>query len=159
MGFPWGSRETIFSDILNTLQVTAKFLLKLLLIDVADYPDSLKRFMTEDLILIHCHNIDTKPSSFSWKLSEESKPKKAHQLWSNGKILIFFDFNEITDCNNLALGPTKGETMQTIFQFLDKRQILRFHSANFSLWGRSYWSNNLHKHHWNFCPKNQILQS
>ena len=48
------------------------------------------------------YDIESKAQSSKWKRSEEPKPKKAHQVWSNVKVLltVFFDCNGVVIMNS-----------------------------------------------------------
>ena len=53
-------------------------------------PDLLKKLITGDELWVCGCNIETKAQSSQWKRSEKQKPKKAHQVHSNVKVLLTF---------------------------------------------------------------------
>ena len=58
--------------------------------------------------LVYGYDIETKAQSFQWKLSEEPRPKKEHQVRSNVKVLltVFFDINDVGYHELLPQGRT-----------------------------------------------------
>ena len=53
-----------------------------------DDPDLLKKVITGDESWVYGSDIETKALSSQWKRPEEPRPKKAHQLRSNVKVLL-----------------------------------------------------------------------
>ena len=53
-------------------------------------------------------DIETKAQSFQWKRPAETRPKKAHQVWSNVKVLLtgFLDCNGVVHPEFLPQGRT-----------------------------------------------------
>jgi len=68
----------------------------------------LKRVITSDETWIYRYDIKTKTQSFQWKHSGSLRLKKAHQVWSNVKVIltVFFDFNGLVHHEFLPRGQT-----------------------------------------------------
>ena len=73
-----------------------------------DDPNLLKKVVTGDESRVHDYDFETKAQSAHWKRQEEPRPKKAHQVWSNVKILltVFSDYNDVVYHEFLKQGRT-----------------------------------------------------
>ena len=60
--------------------------------------DLLKKFITGDESWVYGYDIEIKAQSSQWKHSEEPRPKKAHQVRSNVKVLLIVLF----ECNGVV---------------------------------------------------------
>ena len=121
VGISFGSCQLIFTDVLGMKQAAAKIVLKLLnfeqkqhRMDIAqemlttfnDDPDLLKNVITGNESWMYGYDIENKTQSSQWKGPEEPRPKKAHQIWSNVKVLltVFFDCNGVVHHELLPQG-------------------------------------------------------
>ncbi|UYV74394.1 ABL1 [Cordylochernes scorpioides] len=118
-----GSCHSIFINDLGMRRVAAKFVPKLLNCDqkqhrmnianemldsVRDNPNLLQRVITGDEAWVYGYDVDTKAQSSQWKLPHEPRPKKAHQVRSNVKVLltVFFDCRGVVHDEFLPQGRT-----------------------------------------------------
>ena len=91
-------QDLAFKDVLGIKSAAAKFIPKLqnfehnpwrmniaqeMLMTFNDDPDLLKNFRTGDISWVYDYYIETKAQSFQWKRPEETRPKKARQVWLN----------------------------------------------------------------------------
>ena len=77
-----------------------------MLTTLKDDPDLLKKFITGHELWVHGCDIETKAESSQWKCPEETRSKKAFQVWSNMKVLltVFFDSNDVVHHKFLTQG-------------------------------------------------------
>ncbi|UYV73518.1 KDM1A [Cordylochernes scorpioides] len=118
-----GLCHSIFINDLGMRRVTAKFVPKLLNCDqkqhrmnianemldsVRDDPNLLQRVITGDEAWVYGYDVEIKAQSSQWKLLHEPRPKKAHQVRSNGKVLltVFFDCRGVVHHEFLPQGRT-----------------------------------------------------
>ncbi|KAA1414566.1 hypothetical protein F0U47_20875, partial [Nocardioides antri] len=75
---------------------------------VNDDPDFLKKVITGDESWVYGYDIETKAQSSQWRRTDELRPKKAHQVRSNVKVLltVFFDCNCVVHHEFLPQGRT-----------------------------------------------------
>ena len=73
-----------------------------------DDPDLLKNIITGDESWVYGCDIETKAQSSQWLRPKEPRPEKAHQVRSNGKVLltVFFDCNGVLHHEFLPQGCT-----------------------------------------------------
>ena len=76
--------------------------------DVNDDPDLLKKIITGDESWVYSYDVETKARSSQWKHTESPRPKKAHQVRSNVKVLltVFFDYHGVVHQEFLPQGRT-----------------------------------------------------
>ena len=98
----FGLCQAIFTDVLAIKRAAANIVSKLLYLkqkqrcmDINDHPDLIKKVITGGEPWVYGYDIETKAQSFQWKLIEELRLKKAHQVRSNVKVLrtVVFDCN------------------------------------------------------------------
>jgi len=103
VGISTGLVHSILTDDLAMRRVSAKFMLKLLMMeqkqlclevsqDMLDYTNSDPKFLnivtTGDESWVYGYNPDTKAQSSQWKHSTSPRPKKARQVRSNIKVML-----------------------------------------------------------------------
>lgn len=123
LNISYGSCEDIINNNLGMKRVAAKMIPKLLnleqkeyrkeiaqlmLNDVENDPDLLKRVITGDESWVYGYDIETKAQSSQWKTTSDPRPKKARQVRSNVKVLItvFFDWKGVVHHEFLPPGRT-----------------------------------------------------
>ena len=86
-----------------------------------DDPDLLKKVITGEESRLYGYDIETKAQSSQCKCSEEPRPKKALQVWSNVKALItvFFDCNWVLHHEFLP----QGRTVNKEYYFEARRRL------------------------------------
>ncbi|UYV73040.1 hypothetical protein LAZ67_10001648 [Cordylochernes scorpioides] len=98
-----GSCHSIFINDFGMRRVAAKFVPKLLNCDQKQHrmnianemldsvlydPNLLQRVITGDEAWVYGYDVETNAQSSQWKLPHEPRPKKAHQVRSNVKVLL-----------------------------------------------------------------------
>ena len=123
VGISFGLCQAIFMDVLGMKCTAVKIVEKLLnfeqkqhRMDIAqeiltrfnDDPDLLEKVITGYESWEYGYVIETKAQSSQWKRPEEPRPKEAHQVWSNVKVLltVFFDCNGVEHHEFLSQGRT-----------------------------------------------------
>jgi hypothetical protein len=108
VGISTGSVHSILTDDLALRRVSAKFVLKLLMMEQKQLhlevvqgmldsansdPEFLNMVTTGDELWVYGYDLETKAQSSQWKHSTSLKPKKAKQVRSNieGMLTVFFD--------------------------------------------------------------------
>ena len=76
--------------------------------DVNDDSDLLKKVITGDESWVYGYDVETKAQSSQWKHTESPRPKKAHQVRSNVKVLltVFIDYHGVVYQEFLPQGRT-----------------------------------------------------
>ena len=76
--------------------------------DVNDDPDFVKKVITGDESWVYGYDVETKAQSSQWKHTESPRPKKAHQVRSNVKVLltVFFDYHGVVHQEFIPQGRT-----------------------------------------------------
>lgn len=105
IGISEGSAHTILTEDLSMRRVAAKFVPKLLSCEqkefrldvaqdmlecVSDDPDFLKTVITGDETWVYGYDPETKAQSSQWMSSTSPRPKKARQVRSKVKVMLFF---------------------------------------------------------------------
>ncbi|UYV78964.1 hypothetical protein LAZ67_17000510 [Cordylochernes scorpioides] len=158
-----GSCHSIFINDLGMRRVAAKFVPKLLNCDqkqhrmnianemldsVRDNPNLLQRVITGDEAWVYGYEVETKAQSSQWKLPHEPRPKKAHQVRSNVKVLltVFFDCRGVVHDEFLPQKPMKGRRYATLDEIktASKEELKKIFKNDF-LKCFEDWKNSWHK--------------
>ena len=93
-------------------------------------PDLLKGVMTVDESWVYGYKIETKAKLLQLKRPEDPRPKKAHQVRSNVKVLftVFFNCNDAVQIEFLPKSPTvnKVNWLNSAKQFINQSWILQY---------------------------------